>query len=268
MTDLLPRIERYYDTVPRRFARAEELGPFTLFLGEPGGWVYYARPRLGGDGSFDSRAVAAANGRLTELGLPAAIEWAHETTPTLLDAVRAEGSLHLEELPLLALDDGCEVAAPTLPPDVSVRLLDAVDADTVAAARGASDVGFAAEGTARGAGGPAERDAARKPPQRRVLDLLAEGAVRIAVAESRTDGVLATGRTLPLEGVTEVMGVATLPCARRQGLAAAVTAALVADARALGVRTVFLTASSPAVARVYERVGFRRVGTGWAADRR
>ena len=111
-------------------------------------------------------------------------------------------------------------------------------------------------------------DAARKSPQRRVLDLLAEGAVRIAVAESRTDGVLATGRTLPLDGVTEVMGVATLPCARRQGLAAAVTAALVADARALGVRTVFLTASSPAVARGYERVGFRRVGTGWAADRR
>ena len=96
--------------------------------------------------------------------------------------------------------------------------------------------------------------------------LLAEGAVRIAVAEGEADGVLAVGRTLPIAGVTEVMGVATLPSARRQGLGAAVTSALVADARAMGVDTIFLTASSPAVARVYERVGFVRAGTGYAAE--
>ena len=63
------------------------------------------------------------------------------------------------------------------------------------------------------------------------------------------------------------MGVATLPSARRQGLGAAVTAALVGDARDLGLRTVFLTASSEDVARVYAGIGFRRVGTGWAAER-
>ena len=99
-----------------------------------------------------------------------------------------------------------------------------------------------------------------------MLDLLAEGAVRIAVAESQEAGVLATGRTLPIEDVTEVMGVATLPAARRQGLGAAVTAALVDDARSRGVSTVFLTASSPDVARVYERIGFRRGATGFAAE--
>jgi hypothetical protein len=44
VTGLLARLERYYDTVPRRFAPAEDHGPFTLFLGEPDGWVYYARP--------------------------------------------------------------------------------------------------------------------------------------------------------------------------------------------------------------------------------
>jgi hypothetical protein len=44
---LLGRIERYYDAVPRRFARVEECGPFTLFLGEPGGWTYYGRQGLG-----------------------------------------------------------------------------------------------------------------------------------------------------------------------------------------------------------------------------
>ena len=43
------------------------------------------------------------------------------------------------------------------------------------------------------------------------------------------------------------------------------TAALVADARARGVGTVFLSAQDDAVARVYERVGFVRVGTACVA---
>ena len=47
---------------------------------------------------------------------------------------------------------------------------------------------------------------------------------------------------------------------------AAVTAALVADARAKGVRTVFLSAQDDTVARVYERVGFAQVGTACIAE--
>jgi predicted GNAT family acetyltransferase len=89
--------------------------------------------------------------------------------------------------------------------------------------------------------------------------------VRIAVAEHEELGQLATGRTLPVAGVTEVMGVATLPAARRQGLGAAVTAALAEDSRDRGVSTVFLTASSPEVARIYAGIGFRTLGTGWIA---
>jgi N-acetylglutamate synthase-like GNAT family acetyltransferase len=265
VTDLLAQLERYYDTVPRRFARAEECGPFTLFLGEPGGWVYYARPRHGGSGPFDAAAVAAALSRLREHGLPEVVEWVHETTPTLLDAVRAEGSLEIEEIPLMVLDGDVEPVP--LPAGVTVRLVPADDESAVAASSAVATVAFAAPGTARGDEGPVERDARRRPGQQRVLDLLAEGVVRIAVAETERDGVVATGRTLPLDGVAEVVGVATLPSARRQGLGAAVTAALVADARASGVGTVFLTASSAEVSRVYSRIGFRRVGTGYAAER-
>src|SRR5829696_8744916 len=104
--ETLERIERYYDTVPRRFAGVEESGPLTLFLGEPGGWVYYARPRLGlpDEGSaIDAVDVARAVARLRDLGLPETVEWVHETTPSLLGAVEEEGSLTVEELPLLAL---------------------------------------------------------------------------------------------------------------------------------------------------------------------
>ena len=266
-TDLLSRLEAYYDAVPRRFSRVEHCGPFTLFLGEPRGWVYYARPRLGSTGPVTASDVESAMARLRREGLPQAVEWVHETTPTLLAAVLSAGSFDVEELPLLALDGDLTVAHPRLPQGTTVRLLTAGDAETVSAATAVSVLGFAAPGTALGDAGVTERDAARKPVPARVLDLIAEGSVRIAVAEDAQRGVLATGRTLPLGGVTEVMGVATLPAARRQGFGAAVTAALVDDGRVLGLDTVFLTAASPEVARVYERVGFRRVGTGYAAGR-
>lgn len=263
---LLARLESYYDSVPRRFARTEECGPFTLFLGEPGGWTYYARPRLGGAGPFTADDVTAAAARLADSDLPQSLEWVHETTPTLVDAVRATGLFELEELPLLAVDGNLTVTAPPLPGGVTVRLLGPDDADAVAAARAVSEVGFASEGTARGDAGPDARDARTAPAQQRVLDLLAEGAVRIAAAEHEALGPLATGRTIPIRGVAEVMGVATLPSARRQGLGAAVTAALVDDARGLGLSTVFLTASSPEVARIYAGIGFRRVATAWVAE--
>jgi predicted GNAT family acetyltransferase len=63
-----------------------------------------------------------------------------------------------------------------------------------------------------------------------------------------------------------VVGVATLPTWRRRGLGAAVTAFLVQDAGRRGAEVVFLSAGDDAVARVYERLGFRRVGVHSAAE--
>jgi predicted GNAT family acetyltransferase len=81
------------------------------------------------------------------------------------------------------------------------------------------------------------------------------------------DGVpAASGIHQPVGGVTEVVGVATLPAFRRRGLGAAVTALLVADARRRGVETVFLTAGDEEIARVYGRLGFERVGTSCIAE--
>ncbi|MBI5106359.1 MAG: GNAT family N-acetyltransferase, partial [Solirubrobacterales bacterium] len=65
---------------------------------------------------------------------------------------------------------------------------------------------------------------------------------------------------------TEIVGVATLPAYRRQGLAAAVTAALVDDALAHGARTVLLSAADDDVARLYASLGFRRVATHCIAE--
>ena len=66
--------------------------------------------------------------------------------------------------------------------------------------------------------------------------------------------------------VAEIAGVATLPVARRRGLGAAVTAAMARSLRAAGTDLVFLSAGSEEIARVYLRVGFRRVGTACIAE--
>jgi GNAT superfamily N-acetyltransferase len=193
--------------------------------------------------------------RQRELGVPESFEWVHEVTPSLIDAVRAVG-LEALEAPLMVME---EFAAPSHDP--RVRLLSADD-PALAASRGVADVAFAAEGTAVGPQGPAERDAVLKPDLDFLRDRLRRRITVTAVAET-SDGVVASGSHQPVGDVTEVVGVATLPSFRRQGLGAAVTGALVADALEHGAEIVFLSAGSEEIARVYGRLGFRRIGTAY-----
>src|SRR6478609_9384231 len=102
-THELSVIERYYDTVPRVAATTEEIGPFTLFVADPDtSWQFYARPRLGLAGDVTADDVRRVVARQDELGVPRAIEWVQETTPSLLDAVReALPESEVEEVPLM-----------------------------------------------------------------------------------------------------------------------------------------------------------------------
>ena len=61
--------------------------------------------------------------------------------------------------------------------------------------------------------------------------------------------------------IGEVVGVATLPAARRRGIAGVLTARWWPTRCAHGLTTVFLSADSDDVARVYRRLGFAEVGT-------
>ena len=259
---MLPeRLDRYYDGAARNHAEAQGVGGFTVFVGEPGGWAFSARPRLGWEGEYDAGAVAALVARMTELGLSPALEWVHETAPSLLDAVRVEGSLVVEETPLMVL--GERVSTPQ-PDEVRVRMIAPDDEDAFVASNAVARVAFD-DSSADGAGTEA-RDQARRAPSSTALRLLHAGTARVAVAEHPQHGVVAGGRHIEREGVTEIVGVATLPAFRRTGLAAAVTQLLVDDALDRGCRTIFLTASSPAVAALYSRLGFERVGTGYVAE--
>lgn len=243
-------LETYYDTAPRASATTEELGPFTLFLrADEDGWPYYARPRLGLDvaAAVTADDVRRARERQRGLGAPEAFEWVHETTPTLLAAARSAG-LRVEECPLLVLD---EPLPPSRDADARVHVLDP-DSDLVPAAIAAVSAGFA--GTDDVAV-PAEAAVARR---RRMMR---DGLVSLAVALDVGGSVVGGGSHGPRGGTTELAGIAVLPRARKQGVGEALTRALVEDAARHGVGTVFLSAQDDAVARVYERVGFRRVGT-------
>jgi len=52
----IERIDAFCDAVPRRRARAEEIGPLVLFVPVGPGWPYYARPRLGREAPLTSRS--------------------------------------------------------------------------------------------------------------------------------------------------------------------------------------------------------------------
>ena len=63
----------------------------------------YARPRLGLDTEVVGTDVTAVLARQRELEVPQAIEWVHETTPSLL-AAATEAGMTVERCPLLVLD--------------------------------------------------------------------------------------------------------------------------------------------------------------------
>ncbi len=68
--------------------------------------------------------------------------------------------------------------------------------------------------------------------------------------------------TTPLDGFTELVGIATAPEYRGRGIAAALTAHAAGNAFDRGVRVAFLTAADERAGRVYERAGFSALG--WA----
>ncbi|MER5607942.1 GNAT family N-acetyltransferase [Micromonospora tulbaghiae] len=269
--DVLDRLERFYDAVPRDGARTEEYGALVLFVRDGAGWPFYARPRLGADEAPTLADVTAVRARQRELGLPEAFEWVHEHQPDLLAVARSAG-LSVLEAPLMLLEPQ-RLPDPGTFSDVPVRVLDPAEpgfAADIALRRAVAAVGFANGGTARGDAGPAERDAALAQLDVAALEeeatRVAEGRRISVLAGTPDEGALASGMAMRVDDVAEIAGVATLPSARQRGLGAAVTATLARELRAAGTDLIFLSAGSEDIARVYLRVGFRRVGTACIAE--
>jgi ribosomal protein S18 acetylase RimI-like enzyme len=265
----IERIDAFCDAVPRRRARAEEIGPLVLFVPVGAGWPYYARPRLG-HGRADDPAISpddirAVRARQRELLIPESFEWIDEAAPHMSAAAPAAG-LAVRAHPLMVL--GTLTPPPLTEPGLSVRIVspDEPDLDRVWAVPA---VAFEHPGTATGLAGAIERDKIASGHDEGVMSMLRErlrSGQSVLAAAFDQDGPVGAGSCQPLASVAEITGVGVLPSARRMGLGGAVTAALAADAQRRGVQTVFLAASDDDVARVYTRLGFRRIGTAMIAE--
>lgn len=241
---LLARIEEYYDLVPREAATAEEVGPFTLFVPDEGtGWHFYARPRLHGSATLTPKAVEKVLARQVELGLPPALEWVDEVTPSLLPAVRGAGH-EPRRHPLLTLPRDVPVE-----PDPRARPLPSADPH-LGIAFGTVKAGF------RGRDEVEHHETGRKP------ELIEAGAL-IVVASYEDSRLCGAGSAAPRGDVAELMGTAVPPGHRNRGHGSAITRSLIAACRERGVDLVFLTASSDTAAGIYRRVGFTDTGTGY-----
>ncbi|HEX5090698.1 MAG TPA: GNAT family N-acetyltransferase [Nocardioides sp.] len=260
--ELLPLLERYYDEVPRANADTEEHGPFTVFVSR-GGWPYYARPRLGLTDDVTPQEVRSVLARLEELGIPPTIEWVDENTPGLRAAALAAG-VEVHGYPLMVL---AGEPVPRESPAV-VRRMEPDDPD-LAAARAAVSVGFSQVDTSIGPASVAERDAKVAEDAGHVETLAALLGAGMSVMYAAFDpelGAVGAGNHNPRGEVTEIVGVGVLPAQRRRGIAGHLTWALARDAADAGVSTVFMSAGSDDVARIYAGVGFRRVGTACIAE--
>ena len=262
---VIVRIDRFCDAVPKQRARAEQYGPLVLFVTAGAGWPYYARPKQGPRARITRADVRMVRARQRELGIPESFEWIEQVAPDLTEAA-AGGGLEVTAHPLMVLDT--PPGRIQLPAGVAVRTV-RWDEPDLARIVAVPDVAFAHPGTSVSLAGPAERDklAANRDQAgiSRMRETLAAGHSVLAAAFDH-EGPLAAGSCQSAGDVAEITGVGTLPSARRQGLGAAVTAELAALAMADGIRTVFLSASDGAVARVYAGLGFRRIGTAMLAE--
>ncbi|HEY2523032.1 MAG TPA: GNAT family N-acetyltransferase [Streptosporangiaceae bacterium] len=265
----IERIDAFCDAVPRRRARAEEIGPLVLFVPVGSGWPYYARPRPGhgraGDPAISPDDIRAVRARQRELLIPESFEWIDEAAPHMSAAAPAAG-LAVRAHPLMVL--GTLTPPPLTEPGLSVRIVspDEPDLDRVWAVPA---VAFEHPGTATGLAGAIERDKIASGHDEGVMTMLRErlsSGQSVLAAAFDQDGPVGAGSCQPLASVAEITGVGVLPSARRMGLGGAVTAALAADAQRRGVQTVFLAASDDDVARVYTQLGFRRIGTAMIAE--
>ena len=259
--ELLDRIDAYCDAVPRPVTRAEDFGSLVLFVREGDGWPYYARPRRGGPepAAADVRRVRE---RQRELAIPESFEWIADVSPAMRAAATAAG-VPPNDHPLM-VHRGESVPAGR---GLEIRLVD--PEEELAELASVAPIAFANPGTAVGEAGEDELRklvAARRPEADEALRArLRSGSAVLAVGY--LDGrPVASGMHIPVGEVTEVVGVGTLPAARRRGFGAAVTAALVADARGRGAETVFLSAGSEEIARLYASLGFERIGTACIAE--
>lgn len=269
---MLDQADAYLDGAPRPDADAVSAGGFTLFVSRTP-WSYYARPARP-----PSRALARSDLLIlaetcARYEVELSIEWVadlHPEVEELCVAAAMEVTSH-ELMVATPAEVGAAPGTPAAGNGVEVKVVEP-DSPLLLECRAVADVSFAHGGTGVGSPGVAEREAARAALSPALVEHLQyrarSGLTVTAVAEAPDAGVVGVASYQPIGPWAELVGVATLPMARRRGIAAALTWALAAHARSSGIEQLVLSAEDEAVADVYRRTGFATIGTAMAAASR
>jgi GNAT superfamily N-acetyltransferase len=231
-----------------------ETPPFVLFINPSDDLRFYnygvpvePMSRLQ-DGELASlRALFAAHNRLLRF------EFIEEAAPDLASAFAAAGLAEEGRNPLLVCTPNSFQPAPAVP-GLTMRQLtpESLRADLAAF--------ISVQGQSFGEADRVEATDAQIEDLRRRSGL--GGHYLLGLVDNYP---VATGAyTVPLDGFTELVGIATLADYRRRGVASALTAAMAQAAFRAGVQVAFMAAADERAGRVYERVGFHLYATALA----
>jgi GNAT superfamily N-acetyltransferase len=239
--DEVLRLQSFLRTSAARGRMVLKVGPFDLFLDDRDASPFsnYAIPRAGAQP--EAGAVGDLRATFQEHERRPRLEWIAETAPDVAAVLGAAGMQEELRAPLMACSPPDLVDAPAGP-------------GTTIAPVGDDDLRTCFDLQRRAFGDPplADDDEPRDPRRH------GGGAVLV-----RVGGVPASAATWTpvIDGVSEIVGVATEEAYRGQGLAGLVTAAATSRAFEAGAALAVLSPGGDEAQRVYARAGFRPAAT-------
>jgi ribosomal protein S18 acetylase RimI-like enzyme len=247
------RLEDYMRCAAGSGRETVEIPPFVIFLDPLDSLRFfnYAHPLepIGGDPELLvgrlSEPLAALRALFRARRRAPRFEYVEEYAPDLAAVLAAAGFTHEGRYPLLVCDPHSYRAAPPVTGLVIQQLAAGSPSADLRDFVVVERQGFEYRATEEVTEDDCEdlRDALRRG-----------GLAFLARLDGRPAGIASC--TLPMDGLTELTGIATLPAFRRLGIATAITAAAARAAFGSGVEAAFLTAGDDHAGRVYQRAGF------------
>jgi GNAT superfamily N-acetyltransferase len=249
-SELISRVQSYLRISASQRYSAVALPPFTVFFHPIDTFHHfnYAIPNEPVQG--DHLAILAKlKAEFLDKERTPRFEFIEEYAPHLVHELRRANFVE-ESRQQLMVCTPATYAAPVAPPGLSIRqLTNTTPPDDILVYLNTQRKGF----------DPSNTRSATPEEAAQFVGELRTIAPFLARLDGQPAGVAAF--TLPDNGVTEILAVATLAPLRRRGIATALAGAAVQTAFAEGATLACLTAADKQAGRVYERVGFRPCAT-------
>ena len=242
---LLQRLDAYGDALYARTRRLVQVGPFACFLHPTSEYPGLSAVHVPGPLEGDLQAHLAEVIRVfEEADRTCAFEYFEELSPDLLPVLMDNGFDSPSHFPAMVVTPENFVAEQV--PGLEVRKVRSDD--DLWAVQHVGHLSFEE---------PGPITESHIQTMRRDID-----AGEILMYAAFVDGApVGVGQWLPvIDAISLISFVATLPEHRGRGIAGHVTSVAVADAIAAGAEHVWLTAGGEGATRLYERLGFRRIG--------